>query len=161
MLRLFLFFPLFLLSQDLFLLPDESRNFLDTLNTHIKKANHEIYLFTPSIDEYTLLKTLKQRAEKNVKITIITSEPISEKNKAAYLSLFKNIHVFALSPLLHEIQNEGGLQGSLVCIDNKELFLLSEAVESENLKQNYAFALYQKRRCEQIFHTLIKRAKAY
>lgn len=142
------------------MLPDESRYFLYTLNTKIKKAEKNFYLFTPFIDEHTLIRTLKQRAKKELQITIITSKPLQEKNKAAYLALFENIKIFTLSPLNHGKENLQALNGSFGCIDNKELFLLSVDLDAKKLRADYAFALFQKKACERLFHTLLKRAKA-
>lgn len=160
MFRLLLFFPVFLLAQEIFLLPDEGRYFLHTLNAKIKKAERHLYLFTPFLDEYTLVRTLKQRAKKELQITIITNGPVQKQSKAAHLALFENIQIFTLSPLDHGNENPQALSGSFGCIDNKELFLLSEDLDGKKMKENYAFALFQKKECETIFHTLLLRAKA-
>ncbi len=159
MFRLLLFFPVFLLAQEIYLLPDESKYFMDTLNAKIKKAEHQFYLFTPFLDEYTLVRTLKQRAKRDLQITIITSEPLQKHNKAAHLALFENIKIFTLSPLSHDNENPQALSGSFGCIDNKELFLLSEDLDSKKIRADYAFALFHKEACETIFHTLLERAK--
>jgi hypothetical protein len=159
--RLLLFFPVLLLAQEIFLLPDEGRYFLDTLNAKIKKAEHQLYLFTPFLDEYSLIRTLKQRAKKELQITIITSEPLQKQNKAAHLALFENIQIFTLSPLDYGSENPQALSGSFGCIDNKELFLLSEDLDGKKIRADYAFALFQKKACETIFHTLLQRTKAY
>lgn len=143
------------------MLPDEGRYFLDTLNAKIIKAENKFYLFTPFLDEYTLVRTLKQRAKKELQITIITSEPLQKQNKAAHLALFENIQIFTLSPFDYGSENPQALSGSFGCIDNKELFLLSKDLDGEKIRTDYAFALFRKKTCDAIFHTLLQRAKAY
>lgn len=153
MFKIFLFLPIFLFSHELYLLPDEEREFNDTLVEHVKNAKNEIYIFSMQIDYYTIIKALKTSARKNIYIFVITQDNIEKKT--SYLSLFKNIYVFTLK------ERNRQLQGTLVCIDDKDLFLLSEELNYEKLKQNYSFALHKNQKCKKTFLTLIKRAKIY
>ena len=162
MFRLLLFFPLFVLANEVFTLPDHATHLINTLELRLKKANNEVYIFTPILNEYSLVKRLKQIAKKEIKIIIVTSKVDNIENKTKHLSLFNNISIFTLEALQNsEMKDQLGLKGSLVCIDNKEMFLLADALESKSLKSNYSFAYWQTGPCKEIFETLLKRTKAY
>ena len=150
-----------MLSQEFFLLPDESRHFFDSLNAKIKKAEHTIYLFSPAIDEYTLVNALKQRAKRGVHITLITADDPAINNKVLQLALYQNISLFTLSPLRHSEQENPGLHGSFGCMDGKEFFVLTADLNGEKARSNYALALIQPKACEALFRILLTRAKAY
>ena len=148
MLKLFLFFPILLLSQDFFMLPDEAENFQYTLNTQLKKAKSSIEIFSPFLDLYLTDKTLKQMAKKGVKIDIITQE---KESKFSHLALFENINIFILN-------TSSKLKGTLICIDKDELFLLSNSLEYKNLNRDYAFVLHTKEACQKSFKILKSRS---
>jgi phosphatidylserine/phosphatidylglycerophosphate/cardiolipin synthase-like enzyme len=165
---IFLIFPIFLLLQETFSLPDQGDRLIHSINTHLKNAQYEVYIFTPVIDEYTLIRSLKKAAKKNVKITLITNESIRQDNKkikiqnqGAYLSLFQNISVYTLPSFHHDQDSSSELKGSLVCIDNKELFVITHGLSTKKLKSDYAFGLHQKTRCNTIFEPLLERCKPY
>ena len=151
MLKLFLFFPIILLSQDFFMLPDEVEHFQNILNKRIKKASKTVEIFSPYLDDYTTTKTLKQMAKKGIDIDIITQDKRLEESRFSHLSLFKNIHIYTL-------KTESKLKGSLFCIDHNELFLLSNSLEYKSLRKDYAFAIHTKQACHQRFVDLKKRS---
>ena len=148
MLKLFLFFPIFLFSQDFFMLPDEAEHFQNSLSKELKKANTSIEVFSPFLDDYLSSKTLKVMAKKGIKITIITQD---KESKFSHLALFENVTVYTLKTKVQ-------LKGTLLCIDNKELFLLSNALEYKSLRRDYSFALHTHTPCHQTFETLKSRS---
>ncbi len=165
MLRLFIFFPIFLLSQDFFMLPDQADHLIHSYNSDIKKAKERVYILSPDIDEYLLLKTLRMLARQKIKLIIITGESLDDsrlntekqnRDSAGYLSLLENISVYVLKSL-----NKTGIEGSLICIDNEKLYLLSQSLEQKKMKQVYSLASYQETECDYIFKTLLQRSKEY
>lgn len=165
---IFLIFPVILLSQETFMLPDEGTKLINTLSSHIKTAKKEIHIFTHTINANTVVNSLKKVAKKDVDVFIITEDSLrnnkenpQQPNRASQLSLFQNISVFTLQSLRHRLDESNGLQGSLICIDDEDLFLLTHELDTMKLKQDYAFALHQKTRCKHLFKPLLERAKAY
>jgi hypothetical protein len=165
---IFLIFPVFLLLQEAFLLPDQADKLVHCINTHLKKAKREVFIFTPAIDEYSLIRSLKNAAKNDVKITLVTNESIRQeqnktgmKNQGAYLSLFQNISVYTLPSFHHDQDSSSALKGSLVCIDNKELFMITHALSTKKLKSDYAFGLHQKTQCSTLFKPILERSKPY
>lgn len=150
------------------MLPDEGDRLLHSITTHLKKAKREVYIFTPLIDEYAIIRSLKKTAKSDVKITLITDESIRKdqnrtgpKNQSAYLSLFQNISVFTLSTYHNDQDSGSELHGSLICIDDEELFLVTHSLSTQKLKSDYAFALHQKMKCNTLFEPLLERSKPY
>jgi hypothetical protein len=148
LLKLFLFFPILLFSQDFFILPDEAEHFQNSLSKELKKADTSIEIFSPFLDDYITSKTLKQMAKKGVKINIITQE---KESKFSHLALFENISIYILNTKVQ-------LKGTLFCIDSNDLFLLSNALEYKSLRKDYAFALHTKEPCHKTFQTLKNRS---
>ena len=168
MFGIFLVFPVFLLLQEAFTLPDQGDKLIHSLNLHLKKAKHEVYIFTPVINDYTIIRSLKKAAKGDVRITLITNESIRQdqnktgiNNQAAYLSLFKNISVFTLPSFHHDQDSSSELKGSLLCIDDEELFVIANGLSNKKLKSDYAFALHQKVKCNYLFEPLLERCKPY
>ncbi len=157
LLRLLIFLPIILFSQETFLLPDDADHLLDNINTQIQEARQEVLIFTPLLDDYMLIKHLKNTAKRDIPVTIITQGPIVKENKILRLSLFNNISIFALRPF----NNSKRLEGSLICIDNQKLFLLSEDLNSSMMKKRYSFSLYKEGSCNTIFNTLLRRCNIY
>ncbi len=157
LLRLFIFLPLFLFSQETFLLPDEADHLMDRIYTHIDKAHKDVFIFTRHLDDYLLIKHLKGLAKKGIPITLITQEPISQDNKVHRLTLIKNISVLSLQPF----GESDTLKGSLICIDNSRFFMLSEELNSKMMQRRYSFATFQEQACHTVFQTLLKRSKHY
>jgi len=153
LLRLFLFFPLLLLSQDLFTLPDEAAHFLDSYNQDLLQTKKEVYLFSQEINDYTLVKTLKKLSKDNISIVIISQESSSLENKAYYLNLFEGVILYALPT-----NEQRSLKGSLTCIDNKRLYILSESLHKLSLRNNYSFVLRKDTPCKFIFDKLIQKS---
>ena len=154
MLRLFLFFPLLLLSQDLFTLPDEAAHFMDSYNKDLLDAKKDVYLFSQEINDYTLERTLKKLSKKKISIIIITQEERTPKNnKAYYLNLFEGVTLYTLPSNAQRV-----LKGSLTCIDNKKLYISSDSLDKLSLHNNYSFALRKKIPCNVIFDTLIQKS---
>jgi len=156
LLRLLLFFPIILLSQEIFMLPDEADTLMHTYNSDIKKAKKEVLILTPFIDEYILTRTLKKLSKKNVSIIIITKASPAQDNKVSYVSLFKNISVFTL-PALKTVS----LNGSFICIDDKRSYAISGVLSQKKLKEVYSFGIYKKGKCAYLFTTLLQRSKPY
>ena len=168
MFGIFLVFPVFLLLQEVFMLPDQGDRLVHSVTTHLKKAKHEVFIFTPVIDDYTLIRSLKKSAKNDVKITLVTNESIRQKrkktdsnNKGAYLSLFQNISVCTLPSFHHDQDSSSELKGSLLCIDDEELFVIANELSTKKLKSDYAFALHQKVKCNYLFEPLLQRCKPY
>ncbi len=168
MFGIFLVFPVFLLLQEAFMLPDQGDRLVHSITTHLKKATHEVLIFTPAIDDYTIIRSLKKASENDIKITLITNDSIRKDktkvdpgNQSAYLSLFQNISVHTLPSYHHDKDISSGLKGSLICIDDEELFVITHELSSKRFKSDYAFALHQKTKCNTLFEPLLERAKPY
>ena len=157
MLRLLLLLPFFLYSQETFLLPDDTQHLMYKLNKNIQEAKEDVYIFTPTLNDYVLLKTLKTLSKKKIPLTIITQAPISKQNQVLRLSLLNHISLYTLVPF----KDSELIHGSLVCIDNQELYLLSSDINSKRLKDEYSFAHYQKQNCHTLLKILLSRSKAY
>lgn len=151
-----------MLANETFILPDHATHLIHVLDIKLKKAKDEVYIFTPFLDEYLLVKRIKQIAKKEVKVTIITSKTDNIENKTNHLSLFKNISIFTLEALQNGEKGDNiGLKGSFICIDNQEMFLLGENLETKALKSNYSFAYNQTGPCKKKFETILNRAKKH
>ncbi len=157
LLRLLIFLPIFLLSQETFLLPDEADHLMNQLNTHIKQAEKEVLIFTPHLDDYLFIKNLKSIAKKKVPIVIITQDPISKENQVLRLSLFNNISIFTLKPFSDSMS----VKGSLVCIDDQRLFLLSGDINRKEMKNTYSFSVLKEQPCNTLLQTLLSRSNLY
>lgn len=157
LLRLLIFLPIFLFSQETYILPDEADHLMDQLNSHIKQAEKEVFVFTPLLDDYILIKTLKSLAKKKVPVVIITQEPITKENQILRLSLFNNITIYTLRPF----RDSKSISGSLVCIDDKRLFLLSADINRKEMKNTYSFSMLNEQSCDALFQTLLSRSVLY
>ena len=153
MLRLFLFFPILLLSQDIFVLPDEAEHYLHTYNNDLLRAKKEVYIFSPNINEYKLIHTIKKLSKKKVHITIISQENHNKDNKISTLSLLKNISIYTLST-----DEKRRLRGTLTCVDDTIVYLCSESLEYSSLRNNYAFVLRKKMPCKHLFTDLVEKS---
>ena len=157
LLRLLIFLPIFLFSQETFILPDEADHLMDELNINIKQAKKEVYVFTPHLDDYIFIKNLKSLAKKKVPIVIITQEPIAKENQVLRLSLFNNISIYTLRPF----RDSKTINGSLVCIDGQRLFLLSSDIDRKEMKNTYSFSMLKEQACDALFQTLLSRSRLY
>ena len=151
MIRLFLFFPLLLLSQEVFTLPQEASYFTNEYRTDLMKAKKSVYIFCEDINEYSFIAALKVLSKRDIPITLITKDTEKKLKKISYLDLLKGVKVFTLST--HEQRQ---IKGSLSCIDDAILYLTSDKLEHTAFKQNYSFVLRQENKCEEIFTDLIK-----
>jgi len=149
-------------------LPDQGDRLVHSITAQLKTAKHEVLIFTPVMDEYTLIRSLKKAAKNDVKITLITNESIRQEhnktdinNQGAYLSLFHNIAVCTLPSFHHDQDSSSELKGSLICIDNEELFMITHGLSTKKLKSDYAFGLHQKIQCNTLFEPLLERCKPY
>ena len=151
MLKLLLFIPIFLFSMDFFPLPDEAYHFNETLNRSLKNAQREILIITPYINNYPLQKALKKVAKQGIKVIIISDKKAYKADRSSQLSLYKNISIY-------ELKSEAALKGSSICIDNKTLFLLSNALDFKAVKREYGFASRSQNSCKKRAKTLILRS---
>lgn len=150
------------------MLPDQGDRLVYSISDHLKKAKHEVFIFTPIIDDYSLIRSLKKSAKNDVNITLVTNESIRQDqnkidpdNKGNHLSLFQHISVFTLASFHHDQDSSSTLHGSLICIDNKDLFIITQALSTKKLKSDYAFAMHQQVPCNTLFKPLLERAKPY
>jgi len=150
LLKLFLFLPILLLSQELFILPDEAEHFSSTLNMQIHKAKKSIHILTPFMNDYSTIKSLKGMAKKGVNISIITKDQHAKQNRISHLSLYENIRVYHL-------KTDFGIKGFLICIDKDDMFLLANNLDYKILSKEYSFALHTKEVCQKRFVSLKKR----
>ena len=151
MIRLFLFFPLLLLSQEVFTLPQEANHFTSVYSRDLIQAKNSVYIFCKDVDEYSFISALKKLSKRDIPITLITTDTEEKLKKISYLDLLKGVKVFTLNT--HEQRK---IKGSLSCIDDTILYLTSDNLEYTAFKQNYSFVLKQETRCESIFTDLIK-----
>lgn len=156
MLRLLIFFPLILFSQEVFLLPDEAHALRQSYNADIKNASKEIFVYTSDLDEPILIQRLKKAASTGIPVILISQEPLQSANKASYLSLFKNISIYTLHS-----HSDQPIQGSLICIDDKKFYLISLALRQKELSEVYAFATFKEGECAYLFKILLQRSTAY
>jgi len=138
------------------MLPDDADTLMYSYNTDIKQAKKTISILSPSINDFSLIYSLKKLSKQNVPVVIITQLPLDEANKISYLSLFKNISVFTLKA--SEYLNT---RGSIICVDNQKSYYISNALNQKKLKTDYAFGIYKEEACSYIFKTLLQRCTAY
>ena len=163
MFKIFLFLPIFLLASEFFTLPNDANHLNYTISQDIKKATKEIYIFTQNLNSYEISKALSKSAKRNIKINIITLKNKDEKNNAFRLVLYKNISVFTLK------STSKTPNGSLICIDNKNLFFLSDIINFKSFQNNISFAtktslISQKKdklNCKNIFKDLLQESEVY
>ena len=151
MLKLFIFFPLLLISSEVFTLPQEADYFIHTYTKSLVEAKSDVYIISHSIDDYNIIKSLKELSKKEVEIYIISKDIDKETNKASYLNLLKGVHLYTLNSA-----KERSVQGSYTCIDNKLLYLSTQSLEHTALKNNHSFVLVQESSCKTIFTKLLK-----
>lgn len=151
MIRLFLLFPLLLLSQEVFTLPQEANYFTYEYANDLKRAKKSVYIFCNDINEYSFMTALKLIAKKDIPINIITKNQDKNLKKISSLALLKGVKIFTLST-----HDQRKIKGSLSCIDNQILYLTSETLEHTALEKNYSFVLKQKNNCEAIFTNVLK-----
>ena len=156
MFRLFIFFPIILLSQDIYLLPDDADTLMHAYNTDIKNAKKEVFIFTAYLDDYSLISTLKSVSKKNIPVTLISRSPLEDENKISHLSLFKNISVFTLKSIDHE-----AIGGSFICIDDEKYYLINSKMDHHQLKVSHSFATVKEGKCSHLFTLLLQRSQAY
>jgi len=150
LLKLFLFFPFLAFASELYTLPQESNHFINSYTNSLQNAEKEIYIFTQSIHEYNITKVLKKLSKEGIHIYILTNKLYLKESEISYLSLLKNIDVYTFE---HK-----EIQGSLTCIDDKEVYLSSQDLNYKHLRQDHAFVLYEQRPCRQVFIGLTKNA---
>ncbi len=156
MLRLFLFFPVLVLAQELFLLPDDAEILMSSYLKKVQQTRSKLYLYTPYLNDRDLVKSIKQLAKKEVKTIIISQKPLAPDNKITHLALFENIHVYTLKN-----SKERNMQGSFICIDDQEYFLIDDQLDQNRLKEGYSISLFQVGPCKTLFSTLLRRSDAY
>jgi len=150
-LKIFLFFPVLLFSNEIFTLPQEADSFINTYTKALLKTQKEVYIFSDTIDEYSVVQALRKLTKKDIKIYIISDNLHQEKNKAAYLNLLNGVHLYTLIKTEHK-----PLQGSYTCIDDKILYLSTQSFQHTSLITNHSFALSQNIPCKTVFMDLLK-----
>lgn len=153
MFRLLLFFPLLLLSQDFFTLPDENSHYIDSYAKDLLNTKEEVIIVSSTINEYKIMNVLKKLSKKEVSIIIITQGIKDEKNRSSYLSLLKNIQVYTL--VTHPQRN---IKGSMTCIDDKIFYTSSLNLEHSQIKSHYAFASKKNTPCKFLFTGFIEKS---
>ena len=153
LLRLFLFFPILLLSQDVFTLPEEADHLIYTLTQELSQADKEVYIFSSKLNGYKLITTLKKLTKKNITIHIISADLSNSKNKASYLNLLEGVHLYTL--VEHE---DRVIKGSLLCIDDNKLYLSSASLDKVSIYNNYSFVLSKQTECNYLFKRVINRS---
>jgi len=151
LLKYFLFFPILLWANDLFVLPQEADYFLHSYTKDLSNAQDEVYLFSKTIDDYSVIKSLKKLSKKDIKIYIISKDIYAEKNKVSYLNLLKNVQVYTLNG-----SQKKDIKGSFTCIDDKLSYLSTQDLEHKALNQNHSFVHVQKGPCKSVFTRLLK-----
>ncbi len=112
-----------------YLLPDEKGLFEHTLGTHLKNANNEIVILTPSMN-YPLLRTqLVRTLSKGTTLTIITQNP---KNDPLALVAYRGVEL--------SLYLARPLADTLIFIDDTTVCHLSGELNAEDLtrKTNHA-----------------------
>lgn len=151
MLKLFVFFPILLLSSEIFTLPQETDYFINSYTKALLKTQNEVYIFSDIIDDYTVVKALKKLSKRDVQIYIISKDIYEETNKASYLNLLQGVHLYTLKST-----KDKSLQGSYTCIDDKLLYLTTQSLHHVALTKNHSFAFSQKNACKAVFTNLLK-----
>jgi hypothetical protein len=64
---LLLFFPIFALANELYLLPDTSHQLLYDIEKDIQAMHETLYILTPSLQAYSLQKVIKQKSKRRQK----------------------------------------------------------------------------------------------
>ena len=153
MFKIFLFFPLFLLATEFFTLPNDASHLNYTIAQDIKKAEKEIYIFTPYLKNYEITKALSKSAKNGINIKIIVAN--KKDDDSFRLVLLKNISVFILKT------KSVKPTGSIVCIDKNNLFLLSDNLDFKSFQKNISFATKTTSTCRNIFSTLLQQSEDY
>lgn len=138
------------------MLPDDAHSLMSSYNRDIKNAKKEVYIFSSTLNEYTLIHTLKQLSKRDIPIIIISAEALEKEDKTGYLSLFKNISLFTMPSL-----SSREIKGSIICIDDDKFYLISQTLEEKRLKERYAFAMYKQIECSYLFKTLLQRSQPF
>jgi len=145
-----LFFPILLISSDIFILPQDTDYFVHSSTQSLLKAEQEVYIFSEAITDYALIQSLRKLSQKEIPVYIITKDIYKEEDKTSYLNLLKGINIYQLNSTKEKL-----IKGSLICIDDKFLYLSTQNFNHKDLKTNHAFAMSKKGSCKAIFTHLL------
>ncbi|PHR56855.1 MAG: hypothetical protein COA44_07020 [Arcobacter sp.] len=151
MLKTFLLFPILLFSNEVFTLPQEADYFINSYTKSLLQTQKEVYVFSQSIDDYSVLQALKKLSKKDVQIYIISKDIYVQTNKVSYLNLLKGVHLYTLAKA-----KEKSLKGSYTCIDNKLLYISTGSLNHHSLITDHSFVIAQENSCKAIFTELLK-----
>lgn len=151
MLKLFVFFPIFLLSNEVFTLPQEADYFINSYTIDLLKAQNEVHIFSDTINDYSVIQAIRKLSKKDVKVYIISKDIYKKETKVSYLNLLKGVHLYTLKST-----KDKSLEGSYTCIDNKLLYLSTQNLHHTSLHTNHSFALSQKNACKSIFTKILE-----
>lgn len=149
--KLFLFFPILLLSNEVFVLPQETDYFIDSYTKSLEGTQKEVYIFSDIIDDYTVIKTLKKLSKRNIQIHIISQDLYKQDNRVTYLNLLKGVHLYTLTQTKDKV-----LKGSYTCIDDKSSYLSTQNLAHSGLIRNHSFVSFQRHKCKDTFTHLLE-----
>jgi phosphatidylserine/phosphatidylglycerophosphate/cardiolipin synthase-like enzyme len=114
-------------KTNLYLLPKETKLALNSLLSHINKAESEIEIAIYSFTHRSISKALKNAAARGVKITLFFDHESNYKNRRSqlgYLAKLKNVTAYTIKGLKSKNgKYYGKMHMKLITIDQKTIFL--------------------------------------
>lgn len=108
-----------------FLLPDEKSLFNHHLQSHLKKANKEIVILTPSMNFPSLRSTVIGTLSHGVHLTLIVREPLGDP---LYFTSYGGVDLYTYRPR--------NLSDTLILIDNTYVCHLSGPLSEKHLSDD-------------------------
>ncbi len=165
-----LLFSLYLLADEIYILPYETKPALNTLLKSIDLSKNQIDLAIYSFTNHKIAKHLKNAAKRGVKIRIIfdrESNLYNKRSQLRYLAKYKNIKTYVvLGKPFKKKDSYGKMHMKLMIIDNKRVILGSANYSYSAFGKNYEI-LYIKddykiaKKCEKYFERIISKAQEY
>jgi hypothetical protein len=138
-----------------YLLPDQKGLFEHALSTHLKKANKEIVILTPTLKYAALRTQLIRSSSKGITVTLIAQNPADDPlGLVAYHGI--ELYLYSARPLMD----------TLIFIDDTTVCHLSESLNDKELARKTQSALCSDdpdliRSMQHNVSQIIKRSKPY
>jgi len=165
-----LLLSIFLLADEIYFMPYESKKALLNILKSIDLAKNKIDIAIFSFTNKTIAKRLKNAAKRGVKIRVLFDENSDKTNKYSiigYLAKYKNIDLYSLKGKKYKKRSGfGKMHIKLMIIDSKKIILGSANYSYSAFYKNYEVLFFKNdykiaKKCEIYFERMLKEAKEY
>ncbi len=136
LLLIFMLLSCYLRASEIFLLPDHTTDALHTINSLVKKSQHEILIISSSLQSKKLERSLKKLAHSGISITLI----LGKKNafSASSLQQYQSVEIKTLNGLQSD-KEQGKLSTTLIIVDKREACLSSVTLNEDAMRHDIGF----------------------